>query len=114
MEIKIKKGLDLPLAGAVPAEAKAPVAVDCKRAAVVPDDFPGFIAKVDVREGDVVAAGQPHGHEQSGDDQHKGQHESQHYGLPAQGCGTYDHDLLSNPVSRVLPIVHINQLLLLL
>ncbi len=59
MEIKIKKGLDLPLAGAVPAEAKAPVAVDCKRAAVVPDDFPGFIAKVDVREGDVVAAGQP-------------------------------------------------------
>lgn len=65
MEIKIKKGLDLPLAGAVAADATTPVAVECTRVAVVPDDFPGFIPKVDVREGDVVGAGQPLMHHKS-------------------------------------------------
>ena len=65
MEIKIKKGLDLPLAGAVAADATTSVAVECTRVAVVPDDFPGFIPKVDVREGDVVGAGQPLMHHKS-------------------------------------------------
>lgn len=56
MELKIKKGLDLPIAGAV--TDTNPVDVRAQRVAVVPDDFPGFIPKVDVREGDSVKAGQ--------------------------------------------------------
>ena len=50
MELKIKKGLDLPIAGVVTDDA--PKAVPVQRVAVVPDDFPGFVPKVDVREGD--------------------------------------------------------------
>lgn len=56
MELKIKKGLDLPIAGVVTDDA--PKAVPVQRVAVVPDDFPGFVPKVDVREGDAVRAGQ--------------------------------------------------------
>ena len=60
MKINIKKGYDLPLAGAVSAEAPThPVAVKPASVAIVPDDFPGFVPKVDVKEGQHVSAGEP-------------------------------------------------------
>lgn len=56
MKIKLKKGLRLKLAGALPLNAVA-TAVDSKVFAIYPDDFPGFVPKVDVKEGDEVACG---------------------------------------------------------
>jgi Na+-transporting NADH:ubiquinone oxidoreductase subunit A len=56
MEITIKKGLDLRIAGGVSAEAAARK-VECAEVAVTPDDYPGFLAKVDVKPGDTVKAG---------------------------------------------------------
>ncbi|MBD5276515.1 MAG: Na(+)-translocating NADH-quinone reductase subunit A [Bacteroides sp.] len=55
MKIHIKKGLDLPIAGAVTtSEVRI---VPAPAVAVVPDDYPGFQPKVDVAEGDVVKMG---------------------------------------------------------
>ena len=55
MKLKISKGLDLKLAGALTTaqftEIKPP------RCAVAPDDFPGFEPKLDVKEGDEVKIG---------------------------------------------------------
>lgn len=56
MELKLKKGLDLPIAGGV--IGTDATSVPATLVAVIPDDFPGFIPKVDVREGDVVQVGQ--------------------------------------------------------
>lgn len=58
MNLKLKKGLDLPLAGAVDASAavKDVNAVCC---AIIPDDFPGLIPKIEVKEGDQVLVGTP-------------------------------------------------------
>lgn len=60
MEIKIKKGTDLPLAGAIADGAAATaVPVRSRLVAVVPDDFYGPVLKVDVRPGQAVKAGTP-------------------------------------------------------
>lgn len=60
MELKIKKGLDLPIVGAVPPEAvNEPQPVASPVVAIIPDDFDGFIPKVDVQPGDTVMAGSP-------------------------------------------------------
>ena len=56
--IKIKKGLDIRLAGAVPAGSR-PEEISTASAAIVPDDFTGLIPKMELREGDAVQAGQP-------------------------------------------------------
>lgn len=64
MKIKLKKGLRLNIAGALPANA-APVAVESRVFAVYPDDFPGFIPKVDVKEGEDVACGTPLMHDKN-------------------------------------------------
>lgn len=55
---KITRGLDLCIAGGV---AQGAVATEVKAGvvAICPDDFPGFIPKLVVREGDPVYAGQP-------------------------------------------------------
>ncbi len=55
--IHIKRGLDLKLQGAVPGNA----VLDCPatQAAVEPSDFPGFVPKLAVKEGDTVSAGSP-------------------------------------------------------
>lgn len=58
MNIKIKKGLDLRLAGAVTDTAATAKAVP-KLAAIIPDDFPGLAPKPEVKEGDKVTVGQP-------------------------------------------------------
>ncbi len=57
MELKLKKGLDLNLAGAV-ADSSAATKVEVSECAVIPDDFHGFTPKPDVKEGDRVARGQ--------------------------------------------------------
>ncbi len=55
--LKLKRGLDLCIEGeAVKGE---PVAVPASCAAVIPDDYPGFTPKLEVKEGDPVAAGAP-------------------------------------------------------
>lgn len=55
--IRIKKGLDIPLAG-VPS---GPIQTDNNTTlfAIVPDDFPGYVWKVVVKAGDSVKAGDP-------------------------------------------------------
>lgn len=56
--IKIKKGLDIHLAGGI-SNPTAPKECKCNTVAIVPDDFTGLIPKMEVREGDAVKAGQP-------------------------------------------------------
>ena len=55
--IKIKKGLDIPIAGA--AERKVLDARSIERYAVKPPDVVGFTPRLLVAEGDTVSAGQP-------------------------------------------------------
>lgn len=59
IEIKLKKGLDLHLAGAVADPKAAPVKCQSDTVAVTPDDFTGIVPKTEVHEGDKVLAGQP-------------------------------------------------------
>lgn len=56
--IKIKKGLDLPIAGAV-ADPLDITARPTPTVAIIPDDFIGLVPKMEVREGDTVKAGEP-------------------------------------------------------
>lgn len=56
--VSLKKGLNLNLEGGLGSDT--PVAIPLPaRVAVVPDDFPGFIPKLDVAEGDRVETGSP-------------------------------------------------------
>ncbi len=57
MKISLKKGLNLELAGAISSLGK-PKPVEAARYAIVPDDFWGLVLKLEVEEGDRVAAGQ--------------------------------------------------------
>lgn len=58
MNLKLKKGLDLPLAGAI--SPGTPIrTVESVTCAVIPDDYPGFAPKLDVAEGDRVEIGTP-------------------------------------------------------
>ncbi|MBD5374991.1 MAG: Na(+)-translocating NADH-quinone reductase subunit A [Bacteroides sp.] len=56
--LKLKKGLDLPLEGKAADDAPRTVC-PAVRVAVTPDDFPGFVPKLMVKEGDSVEKGQP-------------------------------------------------------
>lgn len=56
--INLRKGLNLNLRGALP-DSLVKAEIMPERVAVIPDDFPGFLPKLDVKEGDRVAAGQP-------------------------------------------------------
>ena len=56
--IKIKKGLDLPIAGTV-ADTLSITVKPTPSVAINPDDFIGLVPKMEVREGDAVLAGQP-------------------------------------------------------
>lgn len=66
MKIKLKKGLDLKIAGAV--SNFTPIDISSNFYAVYPDDFPGFKPKVDVKEGDRVIAGAPLMHDKNNPD----------------------------------------------
>jgi Na+-transporting NADH:ubiquinone oxidoreductase subunit A len=56
MEITIKKGLDLRITGAVSSN-ESPRNTSAEEVAVTPDDYPGFLTKVDVKAGDKVSSG---------------------------------------------------------
>lgn len=53
-KIKIKRGLDIPLAGKAEGDA---VSVECDAVGICPDDYPGYTWKCDVKPGDKVAEG---------------------------------------------------------
>lgn len=57
-EITINRGLDLSLKGSLPADAQIR-SVAAAQIAVVPDDYPGFTPKLEVKEGSEVVAGEP-------------------------------------------------------
>lgn len=57
INISLKKGLDLKLAGEI--EDFTPRKIEVDKCAVIPDDFTGFLPKPDVHEGDVVKIGSP-------------------------------------------------------
>lgn len=67
MNLKLKKGLNLPLEGGLKADSpvKNVSAVSC---AIVPDDFPGFVPKLEVKEGDPVEIGAPLMHDKNNPD----------------------------------------------
>lgn len=66
MKLKLKKGLDLKIAGAVTDTAVREV--EATLFAITPDDFPGFKPKVDVKEGDPIMAGAPIMHDKNHED----------------------------------------------
>lgn len=58
MEIKIKKGLDLPVAGGIdPMRTETAIIHIPQRVAIAPEDYPGFLPKVDIKAGDKVEPG---------------------------------------------------------
>lgn len=59
MKLKIKRGIDLHLAGSVEDVTSATSVAGTKSVAIEPDDFPGFVPKAAVSEGDRVKAGTP-------------------------------------------------------
>lgn len=64
--LKLKRGLDLKIKGA--AAGGDVIRADASEVAVTPDDFPGFVPKLEVREGDAVLAGQPLLHDKNDED----------------------------------------------
>lgn len=56
IQLNLKRGLDLPVAGGVEAGGEAVLSRPAT-VAVVPDDFPGFTPKLEVAVGDVVGRG---------------------------------------------------------
>lgn len=67
ISIKVKKGLDLKIAGGIPENA---VSREIKpdTVAVYPDDFTGIVPKPEVKEGEAVVAGQPLYHDKKNED----------------------------------------------
>lgn len=68
MKVKIKKGLKLNIAGSIPSRGYQMSDVRSSIYAIYPDDYPGFIAKVDVKEGDRVGCGTPLMHHKNNED----------------------------------------------
>ena len=62
-EIKIKKGINLNLKGAI--TDTAIINTSCKNFAITPDDFTGVVPRLDVKEGDKVDAGSTIYHDKS-------------------------------------------------
>ncbi len=58
MDIIFRRGLNLNIKGGVTADTIKSSVIPTS-IAIVPDDFPGFTAKLDVKPGDMVAEGQP-------------------------------------------------------
>lgn len=58
MKLKLKKGLKLNIAGGLATDTKA-LKPSVGLYAITPDDFPGFVPKACVHDGDAVAAGSP-------------------------------------------------------
>lgn len=58
-QLNIRRGLDLHLAGGIEPEGMQIQGVPPTKIAITPDDFPGFMPKTEVREGDTVEPGSP-------------------------------------------------------
>ncbi|MDE6266368.1 MAG: Na(+)-translocating NADH-quinone reductase subunit A [Muribaculaceae bacterium] len=58
LQLKIKKGLDLELAGKVESDKVEKVVIP-DHIAIFPDDFPGLTPKLNIKEGDPIRKGQP-------------------------------------------------------
>lgn len=58
MKLKLKKGLKLNIAGGLGFDTQI-IDLNVGLCAIVPDDFPGFVPKASVRDGDEVAVGTP-------------------------------------------------------
>lgn len=56
--INLKKGLNMRLEGSL-GDTAVTETIMPDRIAIVPDDFPGFLPKLDVKEGDKVSLGTP-------------------------------------------------------
>lgn len=67
--INLKKGLNLRIEGAL-ADTNVSATVIPANIAIVPDDFPGFMPKPDVKEGDSVKAGSALMHDKNATDIH--------------------------------------------
>lgn len=65
-DVKIKKGLDIPIEGDAPRIIIEQIKSSVVR--IMPEDFPGLIPKVDVRVGDRVRAGTPVMHDKGNDE----------------------------------------------
>lgn len=65
--INLKKGLNMRLEGSLGDTAVAETIMP-DRIAIVPDDFPGFLPKLDVKEGDTVGLGSPLMHDKADND----------------------------------------------
>ena len=65
--INLKKGLNMRLEGSLGDTAVAATIMP-ERIAIVPDDFPGFLPKLDVKEGDSVGLGSPLMHDKADND----------------------------------------------
>jgi len=65
--INLKKGLNMRLEGSLGDTAVAETIMP-ERIAIVPDDFPGFLPKLDVKEGDTVGLGSPLMHDKADND----------------------------------------------
>lgn len=59
MELKIKRGTDLRLVGAVVDVEMVTEVLGVHSVAIIPEDFPGFVPKASVNAGDMVKAGSP-------------------------------------------------------
>ena len=58
MQLNFRKGLKLNIEGAVPGDAEL-TEVPVRQCAVAPSDYPGFVPKPAVKEGDTVGCGSP-------------------------------------------------------
>ena len=58
MKLKLKKGLNLNIAGGLNSDTQI-IDLNVGLYAIVPDDFPGFVPKASVHDGDEVAVGTP-------------------------------------------------------
>ncbi len=65
--IKLRKGFDLKLKGAVAPVAQPAATVQSKLCAIVPDDFYGIVPRLDKKEGDSIAAGEVLYHDKTWD-----------------------------------------------
>lgn len=64
--LTVKRGLDLSIEGS--ANWSSPQDCPASLVAVTPDDFPGFLPKLEVKEGDTVSAGSPLMHDKNNED----------------------------------------------
>lgn len=59
IKLNLKKGLDIKIEGATTSTADSASIRKASETAITPDDYPGLTLKLEIKEGDTVAKGQP-------------------------------------------------------